>query len=305
MRFPFPLYSPAGATEGGSASPPSGGASAPGGASVSSPPASGAGSAPSGMSEATREGSAQTASQWKAPDYLPENLRGEDVGKTFEKVAADWQRLRGVVSGFEPPKSIEEYKFTPSDKVKPHLGGDLAADPVFALMKEAALKAGVPAKQFEGVLGAFYEGLVDKRMAPKPFDIAAEQGQLLGPQAAAMTQEQRDQAVRPILMPLVEQLETLNRTSAFSQDPAANKAAFAAVAGLLDSAAGVRALQALLKGAGPAASGLNPGGGAPTGQLTASQLRARQGDPRNVPGGFNFDASFRAETDRLYREMYG
>ena len=239
---------------------------------------------------------------WAPPDFLPEGLRDVDVNKTFDKVAGDWKRLRDTVAALpQPPKSIDEYKFEPSDKVKPYVG-DLAADPAFALMRDAALKAGVPAAQFSGVVGAFYEGLVEKGMAPAPYDAVKEQTSLLGPQAAAMTAQERGEAMKPIVMPLVEQIEGLERTSAFSSDPKVNKAAAAALAPLLDTADGVRALKALFALA-PKQPGLNPGG-APATNLSPAQIKARMSDPRYDPSSHAYDANFRNETMDLYRKTF-
>ena len=44
---------------------------------------------------------------------------------------------------------------------------------------KAALKAGIPASQFSAVVGGFYEGLVEKGMAPAPYNPDAERSALM------------------------------------------------------------------------------------------------------------------------------
>ncbi len=166
-------------------------------------------------------------------------------------------------------------------------------------------KAGIPASQVSAVVGGFYEGLVDKGLAPPPYNPDAERAALLGSQAQTMTEAQRIEAARGVLTPLVEQIEGLERTGAFDADPKANKAASAAVAKLLDTADGVRALKALLKSAQAPASGLNPGGAQAGGQLTHADLRKRMSDPRMDPGSFSYDKAFRDETMAAYQRVMG
>ena len=240
---------------------------------------------------------------WKAPDFLPEHLRGEDVAKTFDKVVGDWKGLRDKVAALPaPPKSVDDYAFEPSEKVKPFVG-DLRADPAFALMREAALKAGIPASQFSAVVGGFYEGLVEKGMAPAPYNADAERSALLGQQAVAMSEQQRIDAAASVINPLAEQIEGLARTNAFDADPKVNKAAMTAVIGLLDTAVGVRAVQGLLKLA-KAAPGLQPGGAPAAGSVSAADLRKRMGDPRNDPGSFAYEPAFREATLAAYQQYY-
>lgn len=297
MRRAEPLFAP----DAGGGAP--AGQSAPSGAAASSPLAAGAGrDTPTGFGQGSQPGSGEPP-DWKAPDFLPEALRDADVAKTFDKVSQDWKRLRDTVAAIPPaPKSVDEYQFKPSEKVAPFVG-DLAKDPAFALMRQAALEAGIPAAQFSKVVGGFYEGLVEKGMAPQPYNEDRERVSLLGKQAETMTEAQRIEAVKPILTPLLHQLEGLARTNAFDPDPAANKAAAAAVMGLLDTADGVRALKGILSLV-KSDPGLQPGGAPQVGSVSAADLRKRMGDPRNTPGDFRFDPAFYNETQELYRRHY-
>jgi hypothetical protein len=298
MKFPFPTFSPEGGAAGGGAA-----SSAPaGGGSPPSPSAGGAGiNTPTGFGAGSQEGSAAEANAWKAPDYLPEHLRDADVSKTFEKVSADWRRLRDDVANRPAaPKTADEYKFDPGDKLKPYLAGDLGTDPAFAAVREAALKAGIPAGQFSSLVGGYLETLVDKGLIPKAHNIEAEREALIGERARTMTAEQKDEAIRPMLMPTVDFLKGLRLTGAIDE------AGFAALGGVLDTAAGARALAQIVQLVNKAAPpGLNPGGAQAGGaQISHSDLKARLRDPRNTPGSMQFDRAFHAETDRLYQQAF-
>lgn len=304
LKYSFPFRSP---DVGGSPSGAGGGAApASGGALNGSAGGAGGGdggvgrSGDTGLGAGSQPGSAASASAWTAPDFLPEHLRGEDLAKTFEKLAPDWKAMRDRVAALPaPPKSVDEYKFDPSDKVKPFIAGDLSKDPAFTVMRDAALKAGVPAAAFSAAVGAFYEGLADKGLLAKPWNAETERDALIGENARFMTAEQKDAQIRPMLMPIVGMLDGLKNSNAIDAD------GYARLGSLLDTASGVRALAALVKLATPAGGGLNPGGAAAQGgAINHSDLKARQRDPRNTPGDRMFDPSFRAETDRLYQQAF-
>lgn len=246
------------------------------------------------------DGSAAAASAWKAPDFLPEHLRDADVAKTFDKVAADWKSLRDRVAAIPPAaKSAEEFAWDPSDKVKPFIAGDIKADPMFKFAQEAALKAGMPAATFTAFVGGLYDAMADAKALPAPYNPEAERDALIGESARLMTAEQKDERIRPMLAPLVGFLDGLLRTNAIDKD------GYARLGGLLDTAAGVRALTRIVGLATTTNPGLSGGGQGGGRAATHGELKARLADPRNQPGNFAFDRDFSAETDRLYREMFG
>ncbi|MFZ1963866.1 MAG: hypothetical protein WAU78_10470, partial [Roseiarcus sp.] len=257
-----------------------------------------------GLGGGAAPGSGADANAWKAPDYLPEHLRDADVAKTFDKVAADWKAQRDrLAQAPQPPKTIDEYKLPAfSEKVTPYLAGDLAKDPVFAVAREAALKAGVPAAQFTGFVGGLYEAMAAGGLLPKPHDPAAERDTLVGERARLMTDAQKSDVIRPMLTPLISFLDGLKSQNAI------DAAGYAQLGALLDTASGVRALTKLVELAGKGASpGLNPGGapGEAGGQVSHADLKARQRDARNDPNSMSFDAAYRAETTRLYQQAFG
>ena len=287
-----------------------GGSSGPSAASGASAPAAGS-PAPAGggagrdtalgTGAGSQPGSAEAANAWKAPDFLPDHLRDIDPVKTFEKLAPDWKRLRDQVANLpQPPKSAEEYKFEPGEKAKPYFSGDLAKDPALAAAREAALKAGIPATQFQSFVGGVFEQLAEQGVLPKPYDPEPERDALIGERAKFMTAEQKDAEIRPLLTPIVNYLEGLKRTGAIDAD------GYAALGGLLDKASGVRALAKLVDAASKGQPGLNPGGETGgTRSVTHNDLKARQRDPRNQPGTFAYDANYHAETQRLYQQLFG
>lgn len=303
MRFPEVLYTTADAAGGAppaaaSAGAAGGGPSAPAGGQPSGSPGR---TTETGAGAGAIEGSAAVAAAWKAPDFLPDHLRDGDVSKTFEKVAADWKRLRDDIANRPAaPKSVDEYAWEPSDKVKPFLAGDVKQDPVYAHAREAALKAGVPAPVFNSFVSNLYEGLVDAKALPEPYSADRERDALLGDRARLMTPDQKDAEIRPMLMPLVGFLDGLQRTGAI------DKAGYAQLGALLDTASGVRALAKIAELAAKGAPGLVPGGApAGGGQITHADLKARQRDARNDPNSFAYDRAFRDETHRMYQQVFG
>ena len=302
------LYNLADAGAGGSSSAP--GAGAAGGGAGPSPAVSAGGSpaagAPgrsgeTGAGQGAIEGTAAAQSAWKAPDFLPDHLRDADVAKTFDKVAGDWKRLRDEVANRPAPaKTVDEYAWEPSDKVKPFLAGDLKQDPVYAHAREAALKAGLPAPVFAAFVSNLYEGLADAKALPEPYNPERERDALIGDRARLMTAEQKDAEIRPILMPIVGFLDGLKRTGAIDDR------GYAALGALLDTAPVVRALAKIADIASRGAPGLAPGGQAAGARVVShADLKARQADPRNNPDSVSFDRTYREETTRLYQQLFG
>lgn len=291
----LPVFEADGGAGGAPSSAPSGGAApAAGGAGG---PSGGATTAPIGA-----PGAQDNSGGWRAPDFLPDHLRGKDVGETFARVAEDWKGLRDRVAQTPAPgKTVAEYAFTPSEKSAPFLG-DLANDPVLAVSQEAALKAGLSPKQFSDFVGQFYDTLADAGKLPQPYDAARERAALIGPDARFMSEAQQVEAVRPVLEGAARFLDGLKTTGELTPE------AHALLGAQLDTAAGAKAIAAIAKlfaANGPrglAMGGEAGGAGRPT---TAADLRARQRDARNDPDSASFDRGFREKTQQMYREYYG
>ncbi len=240
---------------------------------------------------------APPAADWKLPDGLPDKFKVEDRAEFENRLLGDWKRLEAEVRNRpQAPKSVDEYKYTPSEKVAPFVG-DLSADPIFGVAREAALKAGLPADQFSAFLGGLYETLADKGALPKAFDAHAERLAFLGPDARGKSAE----AVLDMTRPFVQRAEaTVQQIVAQAK---LGPAEAAELSHLLGSASGLRtalALADLIR-----APGLQPGGGAPaSGALSRADLKARVADPRNDRNSTQFNREFAQETDRMYRQAF-
>jgi hypothetical protein len=293
------LYSPDGAS-GGAGAPAGGAAPAAGGAAS---PAGGL-SAPGGVGDLGRAPPAAGGNQpdgqpqpgaWKLPDGVPDHLRADSADAFAAKLFEDWGKQRGVISKFEPAKSVEDYVYTPSDKLKPFVG-DLAKDPVFAIARDAALKAGVPKGAFPTFVGGVYESLVDKGLVPPPYDPVKERDAFFGDEARGLTEAQKVERLGPLLNGAQGFIASL------VSDKVIDKGGGDQLLGLLDTANGAKAVLALQKAM--TARGLTPQGG-PGGDAGMSRdgLRARLADPRNDLNSAQYDRAFAEETNRLYQKF--
>ena len=310
MKTIFERCLPVFAADGGGASPgaalaPSGGGapSAAGGAGAQAAPAAPAAPAATavqGGQFAPAPGSLDGSGGWKAPDFLPEHLRGKDVNETFDKVTGDWKALRDRFAQIpQPGKDVADYAYQPSDKAAPFLG-DISKDPAFEVARQAALKAGLPPKAFSEFVGTFYDALAETGALPKPYNANAERDALVGPDARFMSDQQKDEIIAPLLKQGVGLLDGLLRSGEISKD------GYATLGKLLDTAEGAKTLAAIAKkiGAGPA-GGMNLGGDPGARGLTAESVRAMQKDPRANPNSSQYDAKFRDQMLAGYRQVFG
>lgn len=260
-------------------------------------PAAGAAAAPT-LEDQAKAG----VGDWKAPDYLPENLRGKTVDETL-------QRLFDTVKGYRDkdakreklPEAPDGYSYTPSEKVKPYWAENVADDPVLQSVREAALAAEIPPSKFQGFMDAVLGSMVDMGLVDRPVVPDDVLGGMIPATASSLPREAQLQAAGQRVLAIDGALQAFVADKAFSPEVKREAAL------LLSTAEGLQFLEAVLPipGKAGAAPGIQPGGVAPAaGQITAESLRQRQADPRNRPGAPQYDRAFEAETRRQYQAFY-
>jgi hypothetical protein len=308
-----PVFAPDGAGGGGAsgaASAPSGGGalSAAGGAggaaagsAAAGAAAGAAGAGGSGVAAAGGPigagGAAEGSGGWKAPDFLPEHLRGADPLETLSKTASDWKAMRDRVASMPTPGKAEaDYVFKPGEKAAPFLG-NLANDPAVAVAQKAALAAKLSPQQFGEFTTAFYDMLAESGTLAKPYSAAEEVAKLAGPEHRFSTLEQQQAAIAPMLNEAFEFVQGLRRTNVLDDG------ARDALLRQLDTADGARLVSSLAKAfSAQGARGLALGGQAQPagGGVSKDGLRAAMRDPR-----FDSDPAYRAKVQADYRNFYG
>lgn len=227
------------------------------------------------------------------PEGLPDHFLGKSDKETIDNLAKAAMNARKAIGDFgELPASAKDYAFQPTEKVAPFLG-DFGNDPVFAIVTEAAHKAGIREKQFAPFVNTMLEAMVSANFLEDPWD-AAKEAAALEPsitdpaeRAKAVDRRIRDNAA------WLKSLETRGM----------DKEAVAALEGSLDRAAAVKAVEWFrqqMRETTPILSGQGGSQG-----VTEAQLKERTRDPRNQVGGPKFDSTFAEETTRLYRAFYG
>jgi hypothetical protein len=291
----------------------SGAASPSGGPGAPSPGAAGGNGLDSGhgLSQGARPGDGQAgpgavgdpsrlaAPSFAMPDFIPQHLRDDDVGKFAVKLADDWKRQRDDIArrATPVPKDAAGYAFNPSEKAKGYVG-NLTQDPVFLAFREQAHKAGMSPSGFQDLLSGFYDTLVDKGVLGQPYDAARERRGYLGDESKTMSDEQTIEAMRPHIASAETFLNGLGRNGTLRPE------AVKALEPLLETAVGLRTLGALRHAMG--SRGLSLGGDSPgeTG-LTRTDLQARMRDPRNDRSSGKYDPKFAAQIDADYKRLFG
>lgn len=227
------------------------------------------------------------------PEGLPDHLLGKSDKETIDNLAKAALNARKAIGDFgELPASAKDYQFQPTEKVAPFLS-DFSNDPVFAIVTEAAHKAGIGTKQFAPFVNTMLEAMVSANFLEDPWDPVKEQA-----------------ALEPSIADPAERAKAVDRrirdNAAWLQTLAAKgmpKESVAALEGSLDRAAAVQAIEwfrAQMRETTPIISGQASGEG-----ITEAQLKERNRDPRNDPGSPKHDPAFAAETTALYRRFYG
>jgi len=233
------------------------------------------------------------------PDFIPQHLRDDDPAKFATKIAEDWKRQRDEIGKRgNAPKEATGYSFKPSEKATPYVGR-LEQDPIFLAFRDQAHKAGMAPQTFQDLVGGFYDTLVDKGVLGAPYDAGRERRAFLGDDAKSMSDEQTIDAMRPHIAAAETFLNGLGTNGTLRPDNVK------ALEPLLESAVGLRTLNALRHAMG--SRGLALGGDAPgdLGGLSRSDLQKRMRDPRADRNSGKYDAKFVAQIDADYKRLFG
>lgn len=229
---------------------------------------------------------------WRA-EGLPDHLAGLTDAETAEKLWAAYKGARDTIAkAGEVPKAVDGYVFKPSDKVAPYTEG-LDQDPFFGSMRELALKHKMPAPLFQAYFGDLMEKMVDQGLVAEAFSPEKERRALApdvtDPKARAVEADRiiRENSAR---------LEAWSKSGRMPADIAADllsRMNFASTNKLVDYIADLRSERRPALGGGPA------------GDVTEQDLDKRIADPRNDTRSPRYEPAYAAETDRLFRKLYG
>lgn len=253
--------------------------------------------APQGGGQAPAGGAPVPSAPYR-PEGLPDHLFGANERETLDKLWGAYRPARDTIARLgdlgELPKDAASYTLDLTDAMKPYLPG-LDADPVFALVREAAHKSGIRDKQFGPFVSGLMSSLIDGDLIQPPVDLAAEKAALVPPEAAALDDAGKTAAVDG-------RVRQNHATIQLWSERGMPKESAEALSLMLDTAAGNRAVEwfaAQARGVQPTT------GGQPPGSLSESELNARMRDPRGQVGTSTFDPAFAKETDRLFQTFYG
>lgn len=283
-------------------SPPDGGSAAAGGP-VSSSGAAGEGGQEGNTANAAPGSNAPAPSGWTPPAGLPEHLIKDvkSLDDFVPRLMEDWNKqrenARTMGERFRVPENLDGYKFDPSDKAKPYLG-DPAKDPVLNLARDVALKTGIPPAMFSGLANGLVEMMAEKGMLPKAYDRVAEARAFFGPDGAQMSLEDIGARITPVVEGVHQWIDGQVTTKGFDADVANT------LRPLANTAAGLKALAALAK-LQPAPGGPSVGGQQGQTGMSREALKQRIADPRGDVNSHVYDKAFAAETNDLYKRMFG
>lgn len=174
--------------------------------------------------------------------------------------------------------------------------GELDNDPVYAAIRDVFHKAGVRQPQFEAIVPAIFQQLIEGELMEEMIDPVAERKLMVPDALQNASAKEQGEAVDTLLNDNRGWLQSLGGDNDNALDADAVKAL---ENGLLDTAAGNRAI-AHLRSLIPASTNPATGGQGGGGGLSVAELEKRLHDER-----YTTDSKFRQETDRLYREHYG
>ncbi|MCO5091991.1 hypothetical protein [Bosea sp. (in: a-proteobacteria)] len=245
-----------------------------------------------GTPPAGQPGGGEGAAPYR-PDGLPDQYVGASERETIDKLWTATKGFRDAQAQREtPPADVAGYTFEWSDAVKPY-AADFGEDKFFTGVKEDALKAGLGNKQANAFLDSVMNRMISMQLVDAPIDVEAEKLKLAPDDAKGLPAPERDAAIQRRVANNVAFVDSL-AAKGFDKDAAqalgAELAAFPALNQLVEFMRD---------------GGVKPAlGGGPAAAATAADLAKRSGDPRGRIGEPEYDPTFAAETDRLYKELY-
>jgi hypothetical protein len=238
--------------------------------------------------------------------YKPDGIAPELIGKSnnetidnllkINKGFRDAQATRGNV-----PQKADAYAIgeIPAPLAK-KLGGDLAKDPALGAFREVAHELGITDKQFSGLMPKLLErfdklGLVPDSAA---FDPETQIGELEKDHQAIADPRERRVAAAKRIPEVKAKLDNLLAAKVI------DKGEHGELMGLLPQAKTFRLLEKIVGRFTQADGSINPGsGGSGAAGVSEADITARRMDPKYDTRSPKYDANFREETDRLWREF--
>jgi hypothetical protein len=232
------------------------------------------------------------------PEGLQDSMRGSTDQETIDRLFNGYKTMREKESARgSVPKEPGAYALPDLDSidetVRPYLA-ELDNDPIYGKIQEVFHANGVTDAQFQKIVPAFYQQLIDADLMEPIIDPVAERKQMVPDELANASVEDQGKAVEARL----QENEGFLATFGEGENGLDKDAIEAAKMGLLDTAAGNRFIETVRKALGGSVNPITDGQG--VGGMTKADLEKRAADPRNKT-----DKRFSAETDRLYEQFYG
>ncbi|MBP1296621.1 hypothetical protein [Bradyrhizobium elkanii] len=232
------------------------------------------------------------------PSGLPDHYAGSSDKDTIDKLfsAVNGFRTKQGEAGAVPTNG-DGYSFEASDALKPFVA-NFDKDPVYKAVRDIAHKAGLTDKQFKTFLPGVLEHFVSAELVGAPVDPKAMLRGLAPANLANGTDAEKETAGAKRVTDTIAWIDGAKANNTLPPDVAEFLSAGAA--------SDPRAIATIdwLRGEAsepkPAMNGGNNNGG-----QSDADLERRNNDPRNVPGKPEYDAAFRAETDRMFKQRYG
>jgi hypothetical protein len=228
------------------------------------------------------DGAGGEGNGWQAPAGLPDAYRGANAEESLGKLLGGYTELNTRADGLrdkvsklpKPPEKADDYTFEPGDALKSYFP-DPANDPFLPVARAAFHKHGIANEAFQGVIGDMYSQLIEKGVIDGPFNPRGEIDTYVKAfgidEAGADAQFKEAETFANGLMGQLKGIPD-----------SLKEAAQVELSALTSSAGGNAVLRALASRL--AESGIRiSGDGGQQGQLSESEIRKLDGDPRIDP----------------------
>lgn len=236
------------------------------------------------------------------PDGIDAALLGKSNTETIDNLLKINKGFRDAQSKFgSVPEKPDAYALGDlSPELTKKIGADLAKDPVVGLIKNVAHELGIRDKQFAGFVPKIIEGLDKMGLVPDKaaFDPETQIKALEEDHASIADPTQRRIAAAKRIPEAKAKLDNLLAANVLT------KPEHQELLSLLPQATTFRLLEKIV-GKFTAADGtvVPAGGGGPSAGIGESDITARRMDPRYDSRSPSFNAAFREETDRMWRDL--
>lgn len=237
------------------------------------------------------------------PEFLPEHLRGKDPAETLAKLAPEWKTQRDSLAQrwTPPPEKPDGYEFAPVPELAKFFGDDPAKDPVVGVLRGVAHKIGMSADKFapfvnEAVGELQKQGLIGKEAPGVDYD--KEWPQLVPDDKKTLPEAEQKAAAKARLDTAQAFADTLKTRGEID---AAQHEEFGI---LLESAAGVRLVEFMIKGLTGEKGFVFGGQGQGGSGYSMADYNRDSADPRYSSTSHSYDPAFRREVDEKSKPLF-